>query len=205
MALRMETGILPIADRATLATPQSLDSLAVGSPSANNNLSSPSSAIPSPDVRVELSPAGRQLAMETLERETVQSSQQTEAFRAEISQTERSITQSFRTIEVSEERYANAGNAALSDSQTDNDQTLNIGTQEELRLESGQVREPAPEATPRTEERREPEPRRAEESATQTPQPPTSSPNNTSRSASVVTQYNISPESALGQSISTRA
>lgn len=202
----METGILPIADRSTLASPQSLDSLSVGTPNSNTNLSSPSTAISSPDVRVDLSAAGRQLAQETLERETVQSTQQSEAFRAEISQTERSITQSFRTIEISEERYANAGNAQLSDSQTDNDQTLNIGTQEELRLESGQVRTPTTDDTPRPEPRRETEPqqseRRSEESS---PQPAPASPNNTSRSASVVTQYNISPESALGQSISTRA
>ena len=199
----METGILPIADRSTLASPQSLDSLNVGTP--NTNLSSPSSTIGSPDVRVELSAAGRQLAQETLERETVQSSQQSEAFRAEISQTERSITQSFRTIEISEERYANAGNTELSDSQTDNDQTLNIGTQEELRLESGQVRTQAPDEAPRPEPRRE-EPERSESrTAESSPPPVQSSPNNTSRSASVVTQYNISPESALGQSISTRA
>lgn len=201
----METGILPIADRSTLASPQSLDSLNVGTPNSNTNLSSPSSTIGSPDVRVELSAAGRQLAQETLERETVQSSQQSEAFRAEISQTERSITQSFRTIEISEERYANAGNTELSDSQTDNDQTLNIGTQEELRLESGQVRTQAPDETPRPEPRRE-EPERSESrTAESSPPPVQSSPNNTSRSASVVTQYNISPESALGQSISTRA
>lgn len=201
----METGILPIADRSTLASPQSLDSLNVGTPNSNTNLSSPSSTIGSPDVRVELSAAGRQLAQETLERETVQSSQQSEAFRAEISQTERSITQSFRTIEISEERYANAGNTELSDSQTDNDQTLNIGTQEELRLESGQVRTQAPDEAPRPEPRRE-EPERSESrTAESSPPPVQSSPNNTSRSASVVTQYNISPESALGQSISTRA
>ena len=201
----METGILPIADRSTLASPKSLDSLNVGTPNSNTNLSSPSSTIGSPDVRVELSAAGRQLAQETLERETVQSSQQSEAFRAEISQTERSITQSFRTIEISEERYANAGNTELSDSQTDNDQTLNIGTQEELRLESGQVRTQAPDETPRPEPRRE-EPERSESrTAESSPPPVQSSPNNTSRSASVVTQYNISPESALGQSISTRA
>ncbi|WP_438462655.1 hypothetical protein [Marinomonas sp. PE14-40] len=201
----METGILPIADRSTLASPQSLDSLNVGTPNSNTNLSSPSSTIGSPDVRVELSAAGRQLAQETLERETVQSSQQSEAFRAEISQTEKSITQSFRTIEISEERYANAGNTELSDSQTDNDQTLNIGTQEELRLESGQVRTQAPDEAPRPEPRRE-EPERSESrTAESSPPPVQSSPNNTSRSASVVTQYNISPESALGQSISTRA
>jgi len=201
----METGILPIADRSTLASPQSLDSLNVGTPNSSTNLSSPSTAISSPDVRVDLSAAGRQLAQETLERETVQSTQQSEAFRAEISQTERSITQSFRTIEISEERYANAGNAEFSDSQTDNDQTLNIGTQEELRLESGQARAQAPEETPRPEPRREaPEPSESR-TAESSPPPIQSSPNNTSRSASVVTQYNISPESALGQSISTRA
>lgn len=201
----METGILPIADRSTLASPQSLDSLNVGTPNSSTNLSSPSTAISSPDVRVDLSAAGRQLAQETLERETVQSTQQSEAFRAEISQTERSITQSFRTIEISEERYANAGNAEFSDSQTDNDQTLNIGTQEELRLESGQARAQAPEESPRPEPRRE-EPEPSESRTAESSSPPIqSSPNNTSRSASVVTQYNISPESALGQSISTRA
>lgn len=201
----METGILPIADRSTLASPQSLDSLNVGTPNSSTNLSSPSTAISSPDVRVDLSAAGRQLAQETIERETVQSTQQSEAFRAEISQTERSITQSFRTIEISEERYANAGNAEFSDSQTNNDQTLNIGTQEELRLESGQARAQAAEEAPRPEPRREePEPSESR-TAESSPPPIQSSPNNTSRSASVVTQYNISPESALGQSISTRA
>lgn len=201
----METGILPIADRSALATPQSADSLAVGSPNASPNLSSPSSSISNPDVRVDLSSAGRQMAMEMIERETVQSSQQSEAFRAEISQNERNRSESFRSDAASNERYANAGNAQISDSQTNNDQTLNIGTQEELKLESGQVRQETPDAAPRTEERRDVEPRRSEVSSTQTAQPPSSSPNNTSRSASVVTQYNISPESALGQSISTRA
>lgn len=199
----METGILPIADRSTLATSQSLDSLSVGTPNSSTNLSSPSSAINSPDVRVDLSSAGRQMAMEMIERETVQSSQQSEAFRAEISQNERSQNESFRSEALSNERYANAGNAQISVSQTDNDQTLNIGTQEELKLESGQVRQQVAEELPRAQERAEPEPRRAE--TTPPPQPPPASPNNTSRSASVVTQYNISPESALGQSISTQA
>lgn len=201
----METGILPIADRSALATPQSADSLAVGSHNASPNLSSPSSSISNPDVRVDLSSAGRQMAMEMIERETVQSSQQSEAFRAEISQNERNINESFRSDAASNERYANAGNAQISDSQTDNDQTLNIGTQEELKLESGEVRQQSTEETPRAEVQREPEPRRADANSTQTPPPPTSSPINTSRSASVVTQYNMSPESALGQSISTRA
>ena len=205
----METGILPIADRSTLATPQSLDSLNVGTPNSNTNLSSPSSAINSPDVRVELSAAGRQMAMEMIERETVQSTQQSEAYRAEISQNERSRNESFRSDALNNERYANAGNAQISTSQTDNDQTLNIGTQEELRLESGQARTPAPDESARSEftreESREPEPQRTQERSVQTPQPPSSSPSNTSRSASVVTQYNISPESALGQSISTSA
>jgi|GEM_PF-2019866 len=201
----METGILPIADRSTLAAPQNADSLAVGSPNSSSNLSSPSSAINSPDVRVDLSSAGRQMAMEMIERETVQSTQQSEAFRADSSQSERNQTESFRSEAISNERYANAGNAQISVSQTNNDQTLNIGTQEELKLESGEVRQAAPEEAPRTESRREPEPQRSEASANQAPQPPTSSPINTSRSASVVTQYNISPEAALGQSISTRA
>ncbi|EAQ64957.1 hypothetical protein MED121_11354 [Marinomonas sp. MED121] len=202
----MDTGILPIADRSTLATPQSLDSLAVGTPSSSTNLSSPSSAISSPDVRVDLSAAGRQMAMEMLERETVQSSQQSEAFNAEISQNERSRNESFRSEDINNERYENAGNAQISRSQTDNDQTLNIGTQEELRLESGQVRPEPQEEITRTEERREPEPeRRAEERPEEVVQPVQASPTNTSRSASVVTQYNISPESALGQSISTQA
>lgn len=130
-----------------------------------------------PDVRVELSDRARQLATDAQQQQQVQAS--------------RSTTESQSAPEVvapppSQERPDEAVVAS--------EELTGSNTPVERSLDTLQQAEPAPTQAV------------AEETTAEEPVAPANpEPANTSQSASVATQYNISPEAALGQSISIRA
>lgn len=206
----MDTGILSIADRTTIAPPQSVDSRAVDIPRSDDSSRISSSTYSTPDVEVNLSQRGRQLSIENFERETVQASQQNQENQLEERFVERERAQS------AQQEFSTQNNSAtLNPIQIRNDQTLDIGTQEEVRLDSGNYDVQPPQRTtpypeveqPRGFEVRDQTDARNEEIAKiqEAIDTATVVPVNSSQSASVASQYNISPESALGHSVSTFA
>jgi len=214
----MDTGILPIADRVSIASPQSTDSLAIGKPNSENSVNTSSSTYSTPDVQVHLSKLGRQLSIESMEKETVQNTQASEKYQAESSLIEKQTAESNQ-----QERSVQNNSSSVNHSRLEHDETLDIGTQEEARFDQASrsildindrtIRTASHEVTEtnRIEVRDQSDARREENSEiseainTAKVVELATSPNNTSQSASVATQYNISPESALGHSISTFA
>lgn len=206
----MDTGILPIADRPTIAPPQSVDSRAVDIPRSDDYSRISSSSYTTPDVEVNLSQRGRQLSIENFERETVQASQQNQESQLEDRFEERERAQSLQ-----KDFYAQNNSATINPVQINNDQTLDIGTQEEVRLDTSNYDIPQPqrenpyqevvqskgfEVRDQTDARNEERAKILEAINTATVVPV-----NSNQSASVASQYNISPESALGHSVSTFA
>lgn len=204
----MDTGILPIADRATIAPPQSVDSRTADAPSSSN-ANYAAASYSTPDVQVSLSQRGRQLSIEAFERETVQAAREAQEYQVENQIVEREFERNMRA-----DNFRNDDSDSLSTTRLTNDQTLDIGTQESIRLNTAYEPRPLldlgryPEMeTPNAFQVRDQSDARREEAAKiqQAIDTATVVPVNSSQSASVASQYNISPESALGHSISTFA
>ncbi|TBR43865.1 hypothetical protein CBF23_003815 [Marinomonas agarivorans] len=206
----MNTGILPISDRSTIAPPQSVENRLADAPRPEENSTISASRYSSADVEVNLSQRGRQLAIEAAQRDAVQATNDTRESQVEERLTERHFERNVRKEQFLSDESSESYNIA----RMKNDQTLDIGTQESIRLNIAYEPKPLlelgryPEVeTPRGFEVRDQTDARMEETAeiqhainTATVVPP-----NSSQSASVASQYNISPESALGHSISTFA
>lgn len=173
----MEAHLLLAADRVNVTSATKPDT-----PAAST--STGSQAISAPDIRVDLSAQSRQLALEAQQRDAVQS-----------------LVKPQNSTDI----LAQEKPLPIRDTATE---TPDVTTTEQAKLA----------ATPSNADTRLTTPRAQEEPIGLTQEPQTaanslqaSAPTtqqqsaNVSQSASVVTQYNISPESALGQSISIQA
>lgn len=206
----MDTGILPISDRSTIAPPQEVGSRLADAPRPEDNNTISASRYSTPDVEVNLSERGRQLALEAAQRESVQAASETRESRVQEQLNERQFERTVRKEQfLSDDTPQPYSIASLK-----NNETLDIGTQESIRLNIAYEPKPLldltryPEIeTPRAIEVRDQTDARMEETAKIQHAIDTATvvPVNTSQSASVASQYNISPESALGHSVSTFA
>lgn len=197
----MNFGILSLADRIGIASPQSLDSLTVGKPSSDGRADVSSSSYSTPDVQVHLSKLGRQRSIEALEKETVQNVQSAQSYQENRSQQ----IDSGQSRSVFDRQSNDVDYASVLETEAQDPQYLNIGehpmiTASHYETESNrlQVRD---QADARREDQAEIQ---AAIDRAQVVEVPTTW-SNSSQSASVASQYNISPESALGHGVSTFA
>lgn len=171
------------ADRATITNAAKLDTPA--SVSAGNI----NTSIESPDVRVDLSDTSRQLAAESKQQEQVQSLNDSQNLSASV---ETPVKENQpQTLSNNEEEPSATESLETS---LDEVAELSTTTPNEVTLETN-----APVSTQNLGTLEESTPPTTAETRNQ---PTQSAEPNVSKSASVVTQYNTSPESALGQSIS---
>jgi hypothetical protein len=180
----MEAGLLAAADRANLTSsirPITPPAISGGDKSQNESTHSPS-------VQVNLSDAGRQRSIESQQQSSVQASAESESAENRptrfserplntITSSTGESTTALASNTATEQNLNNTPSASQVNSRSTAEQSNNIGTQENAN--TGTVNN-ATTATSQQQAR----------------------PN---QNASVVTQYNVTPDSILGQSISIQA